>query len=75
MGQKLLAVAVLAILLTAPLGAILIQSFGPRLLTKEPEENCEKPEDDQQGRSAAPPATMATADCESAGLQKDKMSL
>eukprot|EP00439_Symbiodinium_sp_Y106_P067445 s315_g11.t1 len=39
-------------------------------------ENCEKPGDDQQGSSAAPPATVATADCESAGLQKDdKMSL
>ena len=32
---------VLAILLTAPLGAILIQSFGPRLLTKEPEDQLE----------------------------------
>jgi hypothetical protein len=34
-GYTILAVAVLSILLTAPLGAILISVLGPRLLTRQ----------------------------------------
>ena len=34
-GQVILAIAVLSIVVTAPLGAIGIKALGPRLLTKE----------------------------------------
>jgi len=34
MGGKVLIVAVLAILMTAPIGSVLITLLGPRLLTK-----------------------------------------
>merc|ERR1712039_291141 len=49
MGQDILAIAVLSILCTAPLGAIAISFFGPRLLvldkydeSKKQDELCEK---------------------------------
>ena len=38
-GELILAIAVLAIMLTAPLGAILINTLGPKLLEKEQEIN------------------------------------
>ena len=41
LGQELLAVAVLCIVVTAPPGAFLIASLGPRLLKKEPKEPVE----------------------------------
>jgi hypothetical protein len=34
-GQVILAIAVLSIVVTAPLGAIGIKAFGPRLLKQE----------------------------------------
>merc|ERR1712047_192550 len=38
MGEEILALAVLSILITAPLGAISILVFGPKLLENKPEE-------------------------------------
>ena len=38
LGQQVLTMAVLAILVTAPIGAALIAVFGPKLLTKEVED-------------------------------------
>ena len=44
-GSKMLTVAVMAILVTAPLGAVAIMLAGPRLLTREepPEEGGQPP--------------------------------
>jgi hypothetical protein len=41
LGQQVLTMAVLAILVTAPIGAALIAVFGPKLLTKEVEDTKE----------------------------------
>ena len=42
LGQQVLTMAVLAILVTAPIGAALIAVFGPKLLTKEVEDTKEE---------------------------------
>ena len=39
MGEEILTLAVLSILITAPLGAISILAFGPKLLENKPEED------------------------------------
>jgi multisubunit Na+/H+ antiporter MnhG subunit len=44
-GKQLLTIAVMVILLTAPLGAIAIMVAGPRLLNKDTVEKVEEKED------------------------------
>ena len=43
-GEKLLTIAVMVILLTAPIGAIAIMVFGPKLLHKDTVESDQEPE-------------------------------
>merc|ERR1711872_361980 len=50
MGEQILTLAVLSILITAPLGAVSILALGPKLLDNSPEPQGPKdPEDQRQG--------------------------
>lgn len=54
LGQELLAVAVLCIVVTAPPGAFLIASLGPRLLKKEPKEPEVEPPEEEVPKETMP---------------------
>lgn len=52
-GTQLLTVAVMAILITAPLGAVMIMVTGPRLLARE------VPVEEEEGAVDPSPASLA----------------
>eukprot|EP00931_Biecheleriopsis_adriatica_P037237 TRINITY_DN21370_c0_g1_i1.p1 TRINITY_DN21370_c0_g1~~TRINITY_DN21370_c0_g1_i1.p1 ORF type:complete len:528 (-),score=124.25 TRINITY_DN21370_c0_g1_i1:255-1838(-) len=62
MGRQLLAVAILAILITAPLGALLISILGPKMLERTPESSGSTSSSTKDSGEAATDAAKAEND-------------